>query len=150
MAISVEHSVTAACTPQHAWKAFNNLERWPGWNPVVAEARWLEGAPWQAGSRFRLELARPANLTLEPVITEAAPPHRIAWDGSGPLLSGRNEFTFQAQPDGATLLRVTGEFSGFGTMFWGDRLQRAVTEMFAEWLDALKAEAEKTASSPAP
>jgi hypothetical protein len=79
------------------------------------------------------------------VIIEAMPPHRLAWDGTGPLLSGENRFSFEPH-NRATLLKVTGEFSGFGTMFWGDRLKSIVAEMFAEWLNALKAEAEKAAA----
>ncbi len=149
MSLRVEYSVTAACTPEQAWKAFDDLARWPSWNRSVSQARWLEGEPWQQGSRFYLEIVRPMELVLEPVITEAAPPNRIAWDGSGSLLSGENRFSFDSQPDGTTRLTLAGEFSGFGTLFWGDRLKSAVSGLFSEWLNALKAEAERISAGQA-
>ncbi len=147
MSVRVEQSITASCTPEQVWKAFEDLQQWPSWNHGVSEARWLEGSPWQQGSRFRLQIVRPMELSLEPVITESAPPHHVVWDGSGSLLSGENRFSFDPQPDGTTRLTIVGDFSGFGTMFWGDRLRAAVTELFAEWLRALKAHAESSKPS---
>ncbi len=150
MSISVEHSLAAGCTPEQVWKVFQDLERWPSWNRAVAQARWVEGAAWREGSRFRLELAAPRELVLEPVIIAATPPQGVTWDGSGSLLSGANRFSFEPQAGGTTLLRIAGEFSGFGAMLWGEQLKSVVGELFAVWLEALKVEAEKVAATPVP
>lgn len=145
MAINLEYSVIARCTPEQAWKKFQKLEQWPWWNRVIGESEWLEGEPWKKGSRFSMQVVRPWSFSLRPEIIESAPPNKIGWRGSGALMTGENWFHFEQNENGNSLLRVSAEFSGIGTMFWGDKIKNDIIEMFAEWLGALKLEAEKIA-----
>ncbi len=145
MAITLEYSVVAKCTPEQVWKKFENIEQWPWWNRVIGKAQWLEGEPWRPGSRFVMETVRPWAMTLRPVILESAPPNKVDWRGSGTLMAGENRFTFDARPDGTCLLKITGEFSGAGTLFWSDKVRSEILQMFVDWLGALKTEAEKLA-----
>ncbi len=145
MAIRLEYSVTAKCKPEHVWQKFQKLEEWPWWNRVVGQVRWLSGAPWQKGSRFHLQLWYPKKMKVDPVIVESAPPNRIAWVGRGIGIKGEHWFSFEPQPDGATLLKTWEDFSGWLTLFMGDGLKKAIVSMYKDWLDALKVEAEKIA-----
>ncbi len=145
MAIRLEHSVTAKCRPEHVWQKFQKLEDWPWWNRVIGRSRWVSGAPWQKGSRFHMELVYPRRMKVDPVITEAAPPNRIAWVGKGVGVRGEHWFSFEAQPDGSTLIRTWENFFGFLTLFARDSLRQSIVAMYKDWLEALKTEAEKIA-----
>lgn len=145
MAIHLEYSVTARCTPEQAWKKFQVLEQWPWWNRLIAQSRWLEGQPWQKGSRFLMQVLRPRNVTFRPVIVDSNPPHKVGWVGKGPGITGEHWFSFEPQSDGVTLLKTWEDFSGYLTFLWGAGTRKSIVAMYAEWLEALKTEVEKIA-----
>ncbi|MGC2321973.1 MAG: SRPBCC family protein [Terriglobales bacterium] len=145
MSIHLEYSTTAKCRPEHIWKKFEALDQWAWWNKVISRARWVEGQPWQKGSRFEMELARPKPMKFRPVIIESAPPTRVAWVGKGSGFTGEHWFSFELQPDGATLMKTWEEFSGISTLFFGNGTRQGIVKMHQEWLEALKFEAERIA-----
>ncbi len=145
MPIHLEYSVAAKCTPEQAWKKFQILEQWPWWNRLIAQSRWLSGQPWEKGSRFQMQVLRPRNITFRLMILEASPPHKVGWVGKGPGITGEHWFSFEPQGNGTTLLKTWEDFSGLLTLFWGQGTRKAIVDMYAEWLETLKSEAEKIA-----
>lgn len=145
MALRFEASVVAKCKPEHVWKKFSELPQWGWWNPVVGSTRWLEGQPWQKGSRFLMELARPRRMTFKPVLLEVQAPNKVAWTGKGGGCSGEHWFSFEAQADGTTVIKTWETLSGLPTLFFGSGIKEKLQRMHEEWLENLKQEAEKIA-----
>lgn len=144
MSVKLEHSVTAKCKPEHAWQKFQKLDEWSWWNRAVGASKWIDGQPWQPGSRFQLELAYPKKMTFKSVITESAAPQSIAWKGEGGGIAGTMRFRFEPA-EGGTVLKSEADFSGWKTMLGAGGIQDALRKSFEEWLSALKTEAEKIA-----
>lgn len=146
MAFTLEYSTVAKCRPEHVWQKFSRMEEWAWWNRVIGSARWVDGQqPWAKGSRFNMELVRPKTMKFQPVITESNPPTKICWVGKGSGVTGEHFFSFEAQPDGTTLLKTWENFSGFGTLFIGGGMKGRIVDMYKLWLDRLKEESEKIA-----
>jgi hypothetical protein len=145
MAIRLEYSTSAKCSPQHVWQKFEKLEEWAWWNPVIGQARWLQGQRWQQGGRFLFQLMRPRLMTFKPVIIESAPPHRLAWVGTASGFKGEHWFSFEEQSDGSTMLKTWENMSGPLTLFFGKGTRNKIVGSYREWLEALKVEAEKVA-----
>lgn len=145
MGIRLEYSTTAKCRPDHIWEKFKDMEQWAWWNQVVGQAKWLEGEPWRKGSRFHLELVKPRALKFKAVILEADAPNKVAWVGKGSGVTGEHWFSFELQPDGTTLMKTWENFSGPGTLFFGNGMKSAVLKMYEDWFAALKFEAERLA-----
>jgi len=145
MSVHLEYSLTAKCRPEHIWKKFEALDQWAWWNKVISSTRWVSGDPWQKGSRFEMELARPRPAKFKPVIIESAAPNKVAWVGNGKGVTGEHWFSFELQPDGTTLMKTWEEFSGLATIFLGGGKREAIVKMYQEWLQALKFEAERIA-----
>lgn len=145
MAFTLETSAVAKCKPEHIWKFFSNMEQWSWWNRVVGNCRWLNGQPWQPGSRFILALERPKRMELECQILECNPPGKVAWVGGGFGWRGEHHFSFEAQPDGTTLMKQWENLSGFGTMLAGEGMKKQAMAAYEAWFDALKFEAERLA-----
>jgi len=145
MSFRLEYQTTAKCKPEHVWKKFEKLEQWSWWLPLIGQTKWVQGQPWQKGSRFSMELVRPVHKTLQPVILEAAPPHKLVWVGSSMGFRGEHRFAFEEQPDGSTLLKTWEDSSGFLTSLMSAKLKDDLLNMHKEWLESLKAEAEKIA-----
>lgn len=145
MSIRLEYSTSAKCRPEHIWKKFETLDQWAWWNKVIVRAKWIEGQPWQKGSRFEMELARPKPLKFRPEIIESTPPTKIAWIGKGNGVTGQHWFSFELQPDSRTLMKTWENFSGIGTLLFGSGTRQAIVKMYEDWLGALKFEAERIA-----
>lgn len=145
MAIRLEYSTPAKCRPEHVWQKFQKLEEWAWWNPVIGQARWLQGARWEKGGRFEFRLIKPRAMTFKPVILESAPPQRLGWVGTAFGFKGEHWFSFEEQPNGTTQLKTWENMSGFMTLLIGAGTRQKLVAMYREWLEALKAEAEKIA-----
>jgi hypothetical protein len=145
MAIKLEYSTIAKCRPEHVWQKFEKLEEWAWWNPVIGQARWLEGSRWAKGGRFLFQLTRPRMMTFKPVIIESDPPQRIAWVGTATGFKGEHWFAFEAQPDGTTSIKTWEFLSGPLTLFMGKGTEKDIVGSYEQWLEALKFEAEKIA-----
>ncbi len=145
MATRLEYSVTAKCKPEHVWQKFQKLEEWPWWNRVIGQGRWLSGQPWQKGSQFLMQLVYPRKLSIKPVILECAPPNKVGWVGKATGFTGVHWFTFEAQPDGTTLIKTWEDMSGWATVFLGRGMKQSLLAAHKDWLEALKVEAEKIA-----
>ncbi len=145
MATRLEYSVTARCRPEHVWQKFQKIEEWPWWNRVVGQAKWISGSPWQKGSQFQMELVYPRKISFKPWIIESAPPNRIAWVGKTTGFTGEHWFSFEAQPDGITLIKTWEDISGFVASLFGSGMKQSLTTMHKDWLESLKSEAEKIA-----
>ena len=149
MPIRLEYSLAAKCSPEHIWQKFEKLEQWAWWNRVIAQTKWLNGQPWQKGSRFLLGLAQPTAINIPVEILECAAPNKVGWVGKFWGVRGEHWFSFEAQPDGTTLMKTWEDFSGLGTLFMGNGRREGVRKSYEAWFEALKFEAEKIAREEA-
>ncbi len=145
MAFTLEYSTVAKCRPEHIWKFFSNMEQWAWWNRVVGPCRWLNGQPWEKGSRFHLLLEKPRRMKVECAILACDPPGKVGWVGGGFGWKGERWFSFDAQPDGTTLMKQWENLSGFGTMLAGEGMKKQALAAYQAWFEALKFEAERLA-----
>jgi hypothetical protein len=74
----VEYVVFTRADCTLAWKLFSNIGLWPKFCHLYADIRW-QGAPWTPGSRMRLEVGPPVDVTVDRVVTVCIPPHHISW-----------------------------------------------------------------------
>lgn len=74
----VDHVVFTRANPRIAWRIFSDWTLWPNFSDVYQSIEW-QGAPWEPGSRLRIEIRKPVQATLDRVITVCMPPHCAAW-----------------------------------------------------------------------
>ena len=75
MSLQIEFALNINATPDVIWQVFNEIERWPRWDPAALQsARWVSGEPWKQGSKFELKTLKPMALTLTPEIVEVTAP----------------------------------------------------------------------------
>jgi len=146
MAIHYQNAVLANCSPEHAWQAFRDVERWPDWNRMISRAFWEDGEPWQKGSTLAIEIAQPKTFTLRPQIEGVVPPNIVHWIGRQMGVKAEVLFRFDPDPAG-TNIQCFQEVSGAPTMFVTDRIKQEIAGVFDQWLESLKAEAERVASA---
>lgn len=111
------------------WAVFGDVPGWRRWDWMgSADARWLDGEPWTVGAGLRVG-HRP--FTFDCTVTEAAPPHRVAWEGRGLWFHGHHVFEFSPRGAEDSTVCTTEVFTGRGARllrplirwFWGYQLR---------------------------
>ncbi len=137
--IQLENSVIANCTPEDVWRHFEDITKWPDTVPsVIGAAKWENGEPWKPGSNFSMKLLKPMPVYFKPEVLDTAPPNSVHWIARGSAVTAEQWFTFEAQPDGTTKLTARQTFDGPMTFMFGETVQRQITDMYNEWMNALK------------
>ncbi|HWR35967.1 MAG TPA: SRPBCC family protein [Clostridia bacterium] len=150
MSIKLQHSVVAQCKPEHVWRHFQDITRWPESVPkVIGNASWTEGEPWATGSKFQMKLLQPMPMYVKPEVKECDAPTAVHWLAPGSAVQSEQWFTFDMQPDETTTITARQEFSGPMTFMFGETIQKQIVEMYAQWMDSLKQQAEQTAREEA-
>src|SRR6266404_6235482 len=80
MSIKLEYSTTAQCNPESVWQAFTEVEQWPEWSQLFSKASWIEGEPWQLGSKLLLEVSQPT-AKVKATVSDVTAPSRATWTG---------------------------------------------------------------------
>lgn len=148
MPIRMESTTIANCRPDHVWDTFGDTTTWPQWNQVIGTADW-DGAPWQSGSRLRLQIVNPVSLSLAPTVQSCEPPGWVHLTGSGMGTQAQLAFSFEPQENGTTLLRARSEVSGPATFLVSERMKSDIKRVFDLWMEALKAQSERLAQQEA-
>jgi len=141
--IKLENSVVAHCTPEDVWRHFEDVSKWPANVPsIIGAAKWESGEPWKPGSKFSMKLLKPMPVYFTPEIVDAAPPNSVHWIARGSGVTAEQWFHFEAQDDGSTKMTARQHFDGPMTFMFGETVQRQITEMYDEWMNMVKTQAE--------
>src|SRR5579859_1394508 len=79
MQFQLKHEVQAKCHPEDVWHVFSQIEDWHKLTDVFGNAGWVEGTPWNAGSRFFLELLYPVKVDLEVLVVKCDAPSEVVF-----------------------------------------------------------------------
>jgi hypothetical protein len=154
MSLTVEYAAVARCTPEQVWQVFEQIERWPRWDPAaIREVRWVSGEPWTKGAKFSIEMLKPMPFKLTPEVLEVEAPTYVHLRGRGSGVTGEQYYFFKWIPaERATELRTLQEFSGGPILFFGGSIKPAIETGIRRLFERIIEEAEALArgENPAP
>src|SRR5260370_15662307 len=107
----VEYSVSVPVQVDVAFQAFQDLERVLH-RGIYDEASWIEGAPWQVGSRLRYVVVQPVRATVSAGVTSISPPHPVRLLNHGLGITPEQNVTFWPDLRSGTGIRMTLGFAG--------------------------------------
>ena len=136
MLARVEYSVTVPVTVGAAFQAFQDLERLLH-RGIYDEALWIEGTPWQVGSRLRYVVVRPVRATLSAVVTSVNPPHAISMLNHGLGITGEENVYFDPDLHGGTRVSMTVDFIGKSSELSESAIHEAATFIVKDALDTM-------------
>jgi hypothetical protein len=132
----VEYSVTVPVPVDAAFKAFQDLERLLH-RGIYEEASWIEGVPWQVGSRLRYAVVKPVPGTVSAVVTSISPPRAIALLNHGLGVTAEQDVSFGPDLKGGTRVRMTMEFIGKSSELSENALNEAIAFLTHDALDTV-------------
>lgn len=144
--MKIEYATTTHATPEQVWAVFSNMEGWSKWSSFFKESKWVSGTPWTPGSEAFIELAQPS-FKVKVKTVEASAPNRASYTTTVMGTTAKQTFDFQAQPTGGTLMKTWIDLDGPAVFFINDDMKKKGTALFAQWFDAMKAQAESSAKA---
>lgn len=142
----VEYSVTVPVPVDAAFQAFQDLERLLH-RGIYDEASWVEGKPWQVGSRLRYVIVQPVRATVSAVVTAISPPRAISLINHGLGVTGEQNITFGPDLKGGTRVRITMDLVGKSSELSESALHEAIALVLKDALDSMAALCQRRASS---
>jgi len=142
----VEYSVSVPVSVDVAFKVFQDLERLLH-RGIYDEALWVEGKPWEAGSRLRYAVIRPVPCTISSVVTAISPPRAISMLNHSLGVTTEQNVSFGPDLQGGTRVRMTMDFIGKSSELSESALHDAVTFIVKDALDSMAALCPRRASS---
>jgi len=142
----VEYSVTVPVSVDTAFQAFLDLERLLH-RGVYEEATWVEGAPWQVGSRLRYVLVQPVRAIVSAVVTAISPPRAVSLLNHGLGITAEQHVSFGPDLHGGTRIRMTMELIGTSTELSEAAAHEAANFVTRDILDTIVARCRSYPSS---
>ncbi|MFZ0798503.1 MAG: SRPBCC family protein [Terriglobales bacterium] len=142
----VEYSVTVPVSVDAAFKAFLDLERLLH-RGIYDEASWVEGAPWQVGSRLRYAVAKPVQCTISAVVSSISPPRAVSLLNHALGVTAEQNVSFGPDLKGGTRVRMTLDLIGKSSELPESDLHKAVIFLVKDALDTVAALCQRRASS---
>jgi hypothetical protein len=134
----VEYSVTIPVSVDAAFHAFQDLNRLLH-RGIYEEASWIEGKPWEVGSRLRYVVIKPVQATISAVVNSLSAPRAISLLNHALGIVADQQVTFGPDLKGGTRVRMTLEFVGEPTELPESVIQEAVAFLAKDALDTLTA-----------
>lgn len=124
---------------EKVWKLLTDFARFPDWNPFIRE---IIGEVVE-GTKLEIHISTPSgkNRVYRPILTKVEPNHELRWYGKGFLpgfLNGERIFTIEILDSNRVRLVHREIFSGLGTFFAGERMEREIRHSLEEMNLALK------------
>jgi len=131
-----EYSVVTKASPALAWLVFSDLHRWNNFANVYGELRWVDGAPWEPGSRLKIELLRPVNAVIDHVITTCVPGKKVGWIDHAIGVAMAQWVSFEERPMEGTRVHTWGEIVHSGMTIGGRTVEELVASFTRTWYES--------------
>ena len=142
----VEYFVTVPVPVDAAFRAFLNLERLLG-RGIYSEASWVEGEPWQVGSRVRYVISRPVPATISAVVNSISAPRAITLLNHALGITAEQHVSFGPDLKGGTRVRMTMDLIGESLEMSDKAVVNAVTIITRDALDTMAALCRQSSSA---
>jgi hypothetical protein len=142
----IEYSVCVPVPVDAAFHAFQDFKRLLH-RGVYSEASWIEGDPWQVGSRARYVVVQPVETIISAVVTAISPPRAVSLLNHAMGVTADQHVSFGPDLKGGTRVRMTMDLVGKSTELSESALHDAVTFITHDALDSLAALWPRSASS---
>ena len=138
----IEYSVSARTSPEQLWEAFCDLTRLLN-RGTYTDATWIEGQPWEVGSRVRYTLEKPIAAVILSVITSVDPPRRVSIINHSLGITADQIVPFYTFPSGTTRVTMMIEFVGQSNELAPQAVVDAINFLTRDTLDSMIARWQK-------
>jgi hypothetical protein len=133
-----EYSVITKASPALAWLVFSDIHRWNSFANVYGELRWVDGYPWEPGSRLQIEILRPVHAVIDHVITTCVPGKKVGWIDHAIGVAMAQWVTFEELPLEGTRVHTWGEIVHSGISIGGRSVDELIASFTQTWYESFR------------
>ncbi len=118
-----------------------DTDRWRNRN-VFGDIQWVQGKPWEVGSRLRIETRSPIRSTVDQVLQRFEPCESVCYLSHVLGMTCETRVTFTAVSPRQTAINVAMQLLGKASRVLGFALEPAIARATKGFFEALRQECE--------
>jgi len=145
---SFDFQIVLNCPLKIAFAVYADVDRWRNRN-LFGEIRWVQGKPWEEGSRLRIETTTPIRATVDQVVQSFKPNESASYLSHVLGITCETRVTFTAVSARQTAINVAMQLVGTASRVLSFALEPAITKATRGFFEELRKDCEAEAASSA-
>ena len=141
---SFEFQIVLDCPLETVFAIYIDTDRWRNRN-LFGDIRWVQGLPWEVGSRLRIETRSPIRSTVDQVLQRFEPKESVCYLSHVLGMTCETRVTFTPVSVQRTALNVSMELVGRASRALGFALEPAIARATKGFFEELRKECEAAA-----
>ena len=138
---SFDFQIVLKCPLETVFAIYVDTERWRNRN-LFGEIRWVQGKPWEEGSRLRIETRTPIKTTIDQVVQHFRANESVSYLSHVLGITCETRVTFTSISRGQTALNVMMQLVGTASRALDFALAPAITKATKGFFEELRNECE--------
>lgn len=147
MAHRFEYSIVTRCDRNTAWDFFTDIRRWNSCADSYGDIRWMEGEPWEVGSRLEIELTNPGPFTVKQVIIGIVSREKVGWINHAMGIAIEQWVLFEDDASGGTKISTWLDYTGFRSVLFGRPVENLIRDFMTTWYNGFRQRCDELAAS---
>jgi hypothetical protein len=145
---SFDFQVVLNCPLETVFAIYIDTERWRNRN-LFGEIRWVQGKPWEEGSRLRIETRSPIRTSIDQVVQHFKPKESVSYLSHVLGITCETRVTFTTISPDQTAVNVVMQLVGTASRALDFALAPAITKATKGFFEELRKECEAAATRAA-
>lgn len=145
---SFDFQIVLQCPLETVFSIYVDTDRWRNRN-LFGDIRWVQGKPWEEGSRLRIETRVPIRSTVDQVVQHCSPNESVSYLSHVFGMTCETRVIFTRVSDRETAINVVMHLVGAPSRALGFALAPAITKATKGFFEELRKECEAAARAAA-
>jgi hypothetical protein len=145
---SFDFQIVLNCPLDTVFSIYVDVDRWRNRN-VFGEIRWMQGKPWEEGSRLRIETLKPIRANVDQVVQHFAPKESVSYLSHVFGITCETRVIFTRVTVSQTAINVVMNLVGTPSRTLGFALAPAITKATRGFFEELRKECEAASRATA-
>jgi hypothetical protein len=138
---SFDFQVVVDCPLEIVFDVYADIERWRHRN-LFGDIKWVQGNPWEEGSRLRIETLAPIRTTVDQVVQHFSPKESVSYLSHVLGITIETRIHFTDIPPQQTAIRVGMQLVGTLSRSLGFAIEPAIARSTRGFFEELSKECE--------
>jgi len=147
--LSFEFELILNCPLASVFPIYTDIERWCNRN-VFGDIRWVQGRPWEEGSRLRIETRVPIRSTIDQVVQHFSPNESVSYLSHVFGVTCETRVTFTSVSAQQTAIHVAMQLVGTTSRILGFAIEPMIAKTTMTFFEDLRRDCEAACREPAP
>lgn len=146
---SFDFQVVLNCSLETVFSIYIDTERWRDRNEF-GDIRWVQGRPWEVGSRLRVETQVPIRTTVDQVVQHFAPNESVSYLSHALGITCETRVTFTSVSVHETAVNVVVQLAGTASRALDFALAPVIAHATKGFFEELRKDCEAASRGAAP